>query len=437
MRDRAANDAPAGDRPTGGPGEQAAGQPAGHRAEPPGMCPDTGPGEPPGARPGERLGERPGGCPDGRLSERLGEFVRYLRASEMVCDPAAVIDLHRLAAAGYVLQRQAFRDASRACLCRRQADWYRFDALFNAFWYSADWPDTGADDRPVPAADRQTGQSGQRLLGFGGSSEMQAQTGIAVGAGDFRALSLADFRFVFDPVEKQQVERLVERLARRARRQYQRRHRPADRGTRLDLRRTLGRQAVTGSTEAALRWQRPRRRLPKLVLLLDISQSMDIYTRVFLRFTCALLGVFDQSEAFAFNTSLFRLGRGSRRLQERDLEQVLNDAGKGWLGGTRIAASLYEFNRDYRPGSVNHRTTVVIFSDGCDTAPPGQALAELAAIQRSARRLVWVNPLLGRFAPGEPDRHMDPLRPCIDAYCSAHSVASLDTLAETLLRQTR
>lgn len=368
------------------------------------------------------------------IGARLRDFRRFLDLNAITCDPGTLVDLYGIAANGYLQQPTAFRDATRACLCRTRQDWQRYDALFDAFWFPTRLQAGPADDVAQQRDDKLTDTGSQRLLGFGGSSEKLAQHETVIGAGDFKALSLADFRFIFDPREKLLVEQLVERMARRARRQFHRRQRPAGKGSRLDLRRTLKMQASGGFAAADLAWQRPRKRLPKLVLLLDISQSMDVYTRVFLRFTRALLGVFEQSEAFAFNTTLFRLGRGSRRLCEADFEQVLNDTTRGWLGGTRIAGSLRAFNLEHLSRAVNRRTTVVIFSDGCDTERPERLAAEVETIQWRARQLVWVNPLLGRFAAGEPDRYMDPVVPFVDAYCSAHDVMSLAQLTHVLLR---
>jgi uncharacterized protein with von Willebrand factor type A (vWA) domain len=173
--------------------------------------------------------------------------------------------------------------------------------------------------------------------------------------------------------------------------------------------------------------------LRRFVLLLDISQSMDVYARLFMRFARVLMTVFQRSDAFVFNTDLSELGRGHARLSEEDFERVLNQFGKGWLGGTRIAESLQRFNEHHLMRCVDSKCTVLIFSDGCDTATPTQLAMQVAKIQRRCSKLVWVNPLLGRFEPGEADRYMDPVVPCIDRYCSAHNLHSLIELEREIL----
>jgi uncharacterized protein with von Willebrand factor type A (vWA) domain len=134
-----------------------------------------------------------------------------------------------------------------------------------------------------------------------------------------------------------------------------------------------------------------------------------------------------------FNTDLTALGRGHARLCEVDFEQILNRLGKRWLGGTRIAESLSTFNEEHLMRCVDNRTTVLVFSDGCDTATPAQLAEQVAKIQRRCCKLVWVNPLLGRFEPGEADRYMDPVVPFIDRYCTAHNLESLVALEKELL----
>ena len=160
---------------------------------------------------------------------------------------------------------------------------------------------------------------------------------------------------------------------------------------------------------------------------------MDVYARLFLRFSRILMTAFQRSDAFVFNTELNELARGYSRLKEADFERVLNAYGKGWLGGTRIAQSLEMFNDSYLNSRVDNKTVVVIFSDGCDTDPSQRLAASVSQIQRKAGKLIWVNPLLGRFEPGEADPHMDPVVPFTDYYVSAHNLQSLLALERILL----
>ncbi|ASJ74840.1 vWA domain-containing protein [Granulosicoccus antarcticus] len=370
------------------------------------------------------------------LRIRVHDFVRYLRANKLVVDPGTLLEIQSLAASGYATSRTQFRNTTRACACRSPRDWQRFDTLFETFWQAVgesldvdgEKPDTQSEPKLDGAS---TGR--QRLVGLAGTSEKQQQQEEVYGAGDFKALSLADFRFVFDARQMRKIEHLVEQVARRARRRVSRREYIASRGASVDLRKSSRLSLRYGGRPVELRYRRKKPRLRRFVLLLDISQSMDVYARLFMRFARILMCVFQRSDAYVFNTELSELGRGHARLSEADFERTLNRLGKGWLGGTRIAGSLESFNEQHLMRCVDTRTTVLIFSDGCDTDTPLQLAEQVEKIQRRAGKLVWVNPLLGRFEPGEADKYMDPVVPYVDRYCSAHNLETLIELERELL----
>lgn len=365
---------------------------------------------------------------------RLAEFPDFLRANGLSVDTGSVLDAYRVAATGALRTRRDFRTGCRLCFCRSKQQWKSFDKLFDVFWQ----PDCELSDATVPdsvdSPDLPGSISyGQRLIGMAGTSGAAEQDEEYFGAGDFKALSLADFRFVFDRAEMQRIEQRVEELARRARRRTARRMRIAARGSVVDLRHSIRRSMRYQGYPVELRYRVPKRRLQRFVLLLDISQSMDVYARLFLRFIRILMTVFERSEAYAFNTELIELGSGHHRLRESDFEHALNLMSRGWLGGTKIAESLDTFIDEHLRRIVDSRTTVVIFSDGCDTAKPERLAKSVETIQRCAGKLVWVNPLLGRYAAGQENRWMDPVVPFVDRYVSAHNLDSLLLLERELL----
>jgi len=366
--------------------------------------------------------------------DRLADFFQYLRANDLPVDNSAVLDVHRLAELGLLADRGRFRHASRACLCRCVDHWQRYDRLFDIWWKPTgqEIDSDGLDDTHDSQANASV-VAEQRLLGMAGTSEKQKQEEEFFGAGDFKALSLADFRFMFDPRQMQRIEIMVDEIARRALRRIVRRQRISHRPGQVELRRTLRQSLRYQGLPVELRYRRPARKLQRFVLLLDVSQSMDVYAKLFLRFTRILLSVFHRSEAFAFNTELIELGQGHHRLTESDFEHALNLTSKGWLGGTKISESFEHFNHAHLKRLVDTRTTLVIFSDGCDTAKPERLAAAVEPMQARARRLIWVNPLLGRFEEGQANRWMDPVEPYVDRYLSAHNLESLMILERELL----
>ena len=368
------------------------------------------------------------------FSQRLHDFAEFLRANQLPVDPGTVVQFQTLAAMGYAQSRGQLRLSTRSCSCKKPSDWKRFDALFDTFWQADGEPvSAGSDNRNAREDESLTMAGQQKLLGMAGTSEKQRQEEEFFGAGDFKALSLADFRFVFDHRQMREIEILVERMARQARKRFSRRDYASHRGHVIDVRRSLRCSLRYCGQPVDLRFKRKRQRLHRFVLLLDISQSMDVYARLFLRFSRILMTVFQRSDAFVFNTELNELAQGYARLSEVDFERVLNAHGKGWLGGTRIAQSLEQFITTHLKRRVDSKTVVVIFSDGCDTDPPEHLARAVETIQRRAGKLVWVNPLLGRFEPGEADRYMDPVVPFTDNYCSAHNLESLIALERVLL----
>lgn len=374
------------------------------------------------------------------MSERILKFVSLLRSHNFDIGPGQLIDAHQLVESSLIFDRTWFQYGLRTTLCSCFEDWSKFDSLFTAFWsqyigsieeldYQHDEGDQADHEQSSPS---QNPDNSSRLIGFAGTSSQQFDESIA-GAGDFKALSLADFRFVFNPIEKQQIEKLVDELARRSRRRYLQRKVRSNKGSLLDTRRTIRQSLRYNGALVDLKYLKRQRKLPRFVLLLDVSQSMEVYAKLFLRFACKLMSVFNQSEVFAFNTDLVHLGSGVHRLSEEDLEAKFNNAERQWLGGTCIAASLERFDSEFASVSVTNQTIVMIFSDGCDTATPEELAQATRKLQTRARQLIWVNPLLGRFEPGEKDPNMDPVVPFIDNYTSAHNLQTLNNLQKVML----
>jgi len=367
-----------------------------------------------------------------QLTQRILGFGHHLRDNEIPVDTQGLLSAQQIAELGYLVDKKLFKSGLRSCFCKSVDQWNRFDSLFDAYWKFQPINDDAIAD-PDLSTNISDNMSGiQSLVGFGGTSSEQISTDM-MGGGDFKALSLADFRFVFDSQQMQMIEQMVDQLARRARRSYLRREKTANKGQRIDFSDSIRRSMRTSAHVIDFRYRQRQRRLPRFVLLIDVSQSMDIYSKLFMRYTRQLLSVFEQSSSYAFNIELIPLATGSKSLTERNIEDTLNSLAKGWVGGTKIAESLATFNSEYLRRNVNNKTTVLVFSDGFDTAPVEKLIPEVATLQRCCKKLIWVNPLLGRFEPDEEDPNMDQLQPYIDCYHSAHNLETLQLLENDLL----
>ena len=153
-----------------------------------------------------------------------------------------------------------------------------------------------------------------------------------------------------------------------------------------------------------------------------------------MRFLKSILDSFREADAFVFHTRLVHIGPAlGERNTERAIERLALMA-QGWSGGTRIGESLATFNRSYAASVLNRRSVVVIVSDGYDTGPPEQLAAELAALRRRARRVVWLNPMLGWQGYQPVARGMAAALPHVDLFAPAHNLESLAALEPYLAR---
>jgi uncharacterized protein with von Willebrand factor type A (vWA) domain len=284
-----------------------------------------------------------------------------------------------------------------------------------------------ADSNAGTAGEAGTGATDAGSAEQGGPDEQH-------GASSVEVLGRTDLRHLDDPEELRRAYELAERLAARMRRRATRRRRLCRRGRVVDLRRTIHRSLPHGGTPLDLVFRKRRVRPRRLVVLLDASGSMNLYSTFFMRFVRGIVENFAEAEAFVFHTRLVHV---SHILRERNIEKAIdrmNVMSAGWGGGTRLGASLKTFNDGYAKGLLNRRSVVVILSDGYDTGDPEELAAELARIAKRAGRIVWLNPLLG-WAGYEPvARGMAAALPYLDLFAPAHNLDSLAAVEPELCR---
>jgi uncharacterized protein with von Willebrand factor type A (vWA) domain len=376
------------------------------------------------------------------LSGRLVEFVRMLRAEGFRVGVQEGLDALRTSARIGLLDQRGLRWCLRSLLCSDRDEWRRFDRLFDAYWRPANrrsWVQSSAG-APLQLGDQglcspgNAGEEAETDRAYEGDDADTGGGGARGGASHKESLARSDFRFLTDEHQMQAVERMVERLARRMRRRLMRRRRIARQGRRIHLRRTIRHSLQYGGAPLELVFQNRRRRLPRLVLLLDVSRSMSLYSLLFLRFARGIVGVFGDAQAFAFHTRLVPV---TDALRERDLQRLrekLAVISLGWSGGTRIGECLEQFNREHAPRILNSRSVVVVMSDGFDTGSPELLADQLGRLRRRARRIVWLNPLLGREGYEPRARAMEAALPLVDVFASAHNVETLLALESELAR---
>jgi uncharacterized protein with von Willebrand factor type A (vWA) domain len=216
-----------------------------------------------------------------------------------------------------------------------------------------------------------------------------------------------------------------------------RRRRPVRRatsGARPDLRRTVRHALRAGGEPIRRGWREPATRPRRIVLLCDVSGSMDPYARALLRFVHAAVVGRARVEAFAIGTRLTRL---TRELSTRDPDEALeraSDAVDDFSGGTRLGEGLRAFNDTWGLRGLARGATVVILSDGWDRGDPAILGEQMARLRRVAHRLVWVNPLKASDGYAPLAQGMAAALPYVDEFVEGHSLASLEALVEVLSR---
>src|SRR5262245_42884258 len=252
-----------------------------------------------------------------------------------------------------------------------------------------------------------------------------------LGASSHELLREKDFAEM-TPEEYERVRRLMAAIARTRPRRVSRRRSPDARGDQLDLRRLLRRSMRTGGEPIEQPW-RARKTVPrKLVVLCDISGSMDAYARALLLYLHAIVGSGSSVEAFACGTRLTRL---TPDLATRDPEAALaraNEIAVDWGSGTRIGASLGEFNAIYGRRALSRGAVVVIVSDGWERDDPDLVAREMARLARAAYAVVWVNPLKGSPEYQPLAGGMRAALPFVDRFLPGHNLRSLEELGAVL-----
>jgi uncharacterized protein with von Willebrand factor type A (vWA) domain len=343
--------------------------------------------------------------------------------------------------------RSALYWASRVVLVSSHEQLPVFDAVFSAVFDGMLDPADDRGDRNAPAAigseergravphDRREGSASQEssagpMLSPAGDSGRAAREREAILVVASAQERLHELPFAeLDPAELTQMRELVRRLVLTTPQRLSRRTRRSSRRSEpLDLRRTV--RAAQHTSGDPLRLIRARRRLQprRLVLLCDVSGSMEPYTRIFLSLLqAAVTGA--HAEAFVFSTRLTRL---TRQLARRDPDRALEEAAAStfdWSGGTRLAESIQRFIDRHGRRGLARGAVVVVLSDGWAQDDPAQVAAQMARLRRLAHRIVWVN-------PRKAARDFEPLvggmasaLPFCDAFVSGHSYAALAELA--------
>jgi uncharacterized protein len=375
------------------------------------------------------------------LTTAVLRFGQMLRAAGLPLTIGELMDGVRALEVVDLLDRQDVYLALRTTLVARREEFPAFDRSFDVFWrFQAD-EGQGLDGlmSPTEAAipEEHAGNTGPEaaqkkvsvaLEGWEEEGDDDGEPLEVPGVSDREILMDQDFS-AFPVEDLDEVARLTILIAKRLARRISRRKRPTRRGGIIDMRRSMRANLMKGEI-IELRRRERRRRKVRLVLLCDVSGSMDLYSRFLLQFLYALQNVFARVETFTFSTRLTRVTEHLKGASYRQALAKLTEV-RDFSGGTRIGESLQEFNARWG-NLVNRHTIVLVLSDGWDTGEPEILANEMLTIKRKAGRLIWLNPLLGNPSYEPLTRGMAAALPLVDHFAAAHNLASLRDLASHL-----
>lgn len=396
-----------------------------------------------------------------QLLDRVIGFGRYLRLVGIPATLGQTMDFAK-AIPSVGLIREDFKLAGRATFVTRKEDGVLFDKAFDLYWrYSTFADDDGSFDEladlvppdqanddddqsipPPPGKERQRGKDdenaekrmGQREV-LEGESADDADPDVMLTYSASEALKGKDFA-QFTPEEMARAKFLMEKIAWKIAMRRSRRTVRASKGMYLDLRRSLRTNMKYGGEPVELSKRRRKMKPRRVVLICDISGSMDRYSRLLLQFVHTVEQGLNRAEVFVFGTRLTRI---TRQLRVRNIDAALERVSKevqDWAGGTRIGESLLTFNTRWGRRVLGQGAIVLIISDGWDRGDVDVLRREMARLQRSSFRLIWLNPLLGSPTYQPLTRGIQAALPYVDDFLPVHNLDSLEALAIALAEVT-
>ncbi len=381
-----------------------------------------------------------------RLPANLLHFVRLLRRLGFSVSATQVSDLLRGLTLIDVAERDDFYCVARCCLVRKPDQLALFDRAFQLFWLGTEqWLlEMGMADYQRPSSLRQP-----LLHTAAGASPKDhlAEPHLPREEGDSMSPEGTEFRATYSPWEtlrskdfaamsdeevqmaRHWIDDLVWRMGERHTRRHVRAHK---RTCCLDLSETVRNSMKHRGEIMRLAWNRPKRKPRPLVVICDISGSMERYSRLFLHFMYAMRQSSKVVESFVFGTRLTRI---TRALRHRDVDAALKEVSGtvvDWSGGTRIGESLRAFNYGWGRCVLRYGAAVIIISDGWDRGDTDLLRAEMARLQRSCYRLLWLNPLAGAPDYQPLVRGIQAALPYVDALLPLHNLDALEQLSVQL-----
>ena len=369
-------------------------------------------------------------------------FGRALKELGVKVSLSQVLDVSRAVEFVDLADKGDFRSLLRSNLISQKEDFPAFDMLFDCFWREQGYERVPMETLEIQGTPTESGaQDGGDEEGL---EEAIAETVATENAplenlDEFSVptyspqelLNRKDFSEM-GVEESRAIARAILLIATKIATQISRRKKLGRKGNVVDPRWTLRKNMKYGGEIIDLVNRKRRIKKTRVVLLCDVSGSMDCYSRFLIQFMYGLQNELWGVETFVFSTSLSRITHLIRTKDIANALEKISGSILGWSGGTNIGRSLHTFNRNFAPSMVTHRTVVVIISDGWDRGDVSLLEREMQDLKRRCKKIIWLNPLLASDNYEPLCKGMQAALPYLDLFLSVHNVNSLIALGRTL-----
>ena len=378
----------------------------------------------------------------GTLANLLA-FGRILKQMGIKVGLSQVIDASRSLEFVDIARRVDFHAALCSNLVSEREELPIFDRVFDCFWQVRGPEESPLESVEMPAAPSE--ERGEESGGAGGGLEEVVAQASSQDAklneetekipvptySPQEALNKKDFSEM-GIEESRAISRAILLIATKIATQVSRRKKRATKGEEIDPRWTMRKNIKYGGEIIELVSRKRRIKKTRIVLLCDVSGSMDCYSRFLIQFMYGLQNELWGVETFVFSTSLSRITHLIRTKDIGSALEKISSSVLGWSGGTNIGRSLYTFNREFAPSLVTHRTVIVVISDGWDRGDVGLLEREMRSLRRRCHKIIWLNPLLASENYEPLCKGMQAALPYLDLFLSVHNLNSLINLGRTL-----
>jgi hypothetical protein len=369
-------------------------------------------------------------------------FARALKQLGVKVSLSQVIDAARSADLVDIADKQDFRALLRSNLILQKEDFPVFDMVFDCFWREQSYERVPMETLEIQGTPSESGAE------EGGDEEgLEEAVAEAAAEENVPLENLEEFSIpTYSPQEllnskdfsemgveeSRAIARAILLIATKIATQISRRKKIGRKGSTVDPRWTMRRSMKYGGEIVELVLRKRRIKKTKVVLLCDVSGSMDCYSRFLIQFMYGLQNELWGVETFVFSTSLSRITHLIRTKDIGNALEKISGSILGWSGGTNIGRSLHTFNRSFAPSMVTHRSVVVIISDGWDRGDVSLLEREMQDLKRRCKKIIWLNPLLASDNYEPLCKGMQAALPYLDLFLSVHNVNSLVALGRTL-----